>query len=34
MIDFKSIRAADPELCAAMQDELTRQREHIELIAS
>ena len=34
MIDFKSIRATDPELCAAMQDELTRQREHIELIAS
>ena len=34
MIDFKSINAADPELCAAMQDELKRQREHIELIAS
>ena len=34
MIDFKSIQAADPELCAAMQDELKRQREHIELIAS
>ena len=34
MIDFKSIQAADPELCAAMRDELTRQREHIELIAS
>jgi len=34
MIDFKTIYAADPELCAAMQDELKRQREHIELIAS
>ena len=34
MIDFKSIQAVDPELSAAMHDELTRQREHIELIAS
>ena len=34
MIDFKSIQSVDPELCAAMKDELTRQREHIELIAS
>ena len=34
MIDFKTIQAADPEICAAMRDELTRQREHIELIAS
>ena len=34
MIDFKSIQAADPELCTAMRDELKRQREHIELIAS
>lgn len=34
MIDFKSIQAVDPELCAAMRDELKRQREHIELIAS
>ena len=34
MIDFKSIQAIDPELSAAMHDELTRQREHIELIAS
>ena len=34
MIDFKSIQAADSELCAAMRDELKRQREHIELIAS
>ena len=34
MIDFKSIQAVDPELSAAMHDELTRQHEHIELIAS
>ena len=34
MIDFKSIHAVDPELCNAMRDELKRQREHIELIAS
>ena len=34
MIDFKSIQAVDPEICAAMRDELKRQREHIELIAS
>jgi len=34
VIDFKSIQSVDPELCAAMRDELTRQREHIELIAS
>ena len=34
MIDFEAIRAVDPEVEAAMQDELTRQREHIELIAS
>ncbi len=34
MIDFKTIATADPELCAAMGDELKRQREHIELIAS
>ena len=34
MIDFRSIQAVDTEICAAMQDELTRQREHIELIAS
>ena len=34
MIDFKSIQAVDPELAGAMRDELTRQREHIELIAS
>ena len=34
MIDFEVIRAADPEVAAAMNDELARQREHIELIAS
>ena len=34
MIDFKAIAAADPELASAMKDELRRQREHIELIAS
>ena len=34
MIDFKSIQAVDPELASAMRDELRRQREHIELIAS
>lgn len=34
MIDFKAVRAVDPEVCRAMEDELTRQREHIELIAS
>ena len=34
MIDFQAIRAVDPQVAAAMEDELTRQREHIELIAS
>ncbi len=34
MIDFASIRAADPELAAAMKSELVRQRDHLELIAS
>ena len=34
MIDLKAIQTVDPEICAAMKDELTRQREHIELIAS
>ena len=34
LIDFKAIEAVDPELSAAMRGELTRQREHIELIAS
>ena len=34
MIDFRTIRAADPETADAMQLELDRQRQHIELIAS
>ncbi len=34
MIDFRTIRAADPETAEAMQLELDRQRQHIELIAS
>jgi glycine hydroxymethyltransferase len=34
MIDFRTIRAADPETADAMQLELNRQRQHIELIAS
>lgn len=34
MIDFKTIAAVDPEIADAMRDELTRQREHLELIAS
>ncbi len=34
MIDFRTIRAVDPETAEAMQLELNRQRQHIELIAS
>ncbi len=34
MIDLTCIRNADPELCAAMEDELARQRGNLELIAS
>ena len=34
MYDFNTIKQADPELYAAMNDELTRQRQNIELIAS
>lgn len=34
MIDFAAIRAADPQVAQAMEDELARQRAHIELIAS
>ncbi len=34
MIDMSLIQAADPEVYAAMNDELCRQRENIELIAS
>ena len=34
MIDLASVRAADPELFAARESELVRQRDHLELIAS
>ena len=34
MIDLSCIRSADPELCAAMEQELARQRGNLELIAS
>ena len=34
MIDLDTILSTDPEVAQAMQDELIRQREHIELIAS
>ncbi len=34
MIDMTLLQQADPEIYAAMQDELCRQRENIELIAS
>ena len=34
MIDMSLLQAADPEVYAAMADELRRQRENIELIAS
>lgn len=34
MIQFELIRAHDPELCGYMEEELTRQRNHLELIAS
>lgn len=34
MIDIKTIKAMDPEVAKAMELELERQREHIELIAS
>ena len=34
MIDFAAIRAVDPQVAQAMEDELARQRAHIELIAS
>ena len=33
-MEFEAIRNADPELAKVMELELTRQREHIELIAS
>lgn len=34
MIDFTTIRTTDPEVAAAMQQELDRQQDHLELIAS
>ena len=34
MMDYELLRAADPEIAAALDTELKRQREHIELIAS
>ena len=34
MFEFEEIVKADPEVAAAMKDELKRQRDHIELIAS
>ncbi|MGN0242735.1 MAG: serine hydroxymethyltransferase [Lachnospiraceae bacterium] len=34
MFDFKYVQEQDPEIAAAMQDELTRQRSNLELIAS
>ncbi len=34
MIQFDVIRSVDPELTAAMEQELNRQRDHLELIAS
>ncbi len=34
MMDFKAVRAVDPEIADVLNLELTRQRQHIELIAS
>ena len=34
MIDISTLRAADPAVASAMEQELERQRDHIELIAS
>ena len=34
MIDISTVAAADPELAKSISDELRRQRDHIELIAS
>ena len=34
MIDFKTLKAADPEIYESFELELTRQRQNIELIAS
>lgn len=34
MLEYKNVKAKDPEVFAAMMDELGRQRDHLELIAS
>ena len=34
MIDLTTVRKADPEVCKAMEQELSRQRGNLELIAS
>ncbi len=34
MIDISTVAAADPELAKSISDEIRRQRDHIELIAS
>ncbi len=34
MLNYDFVKQADPEVFAAMEMELTRQRQHIELIAS
>ena len=34
MLDLKLVAATDPEVATAMEQELGRQRDHIELIAS
>ncbi|MDL2206306.1 serine hydroxymethyltransferase [Eubacteriales bacterium OttesenSCG-928-N13] len=34
MMDFQAVRAVDPEIADVLSAELTRQRQHIELIAS
>ena len=34
MMQYDALRAADPEIAAALDEELKRQRDHIELIAS
>ena len=34
MIDLTTIRNTDPEVCRAMERELSRQRGNLELIAS
>ena len=34
MIDYGTIKSSDPELYAALESELERQRNNIELIAS